>query len=175
MRFAKFSNKVGRLAVVALALTILAGCSSLKQQLTDKVSFRLEGIDMAVSVHRGNSLIPDIIADLAVEVEITNDSLIALTLMQMNYQVLLRNSVVGQGASQDQVKVAANGGRNTVILNIALSGKELLAEGFNLTRDNNLPPLRIEGAGIVNSPIGRYNIPFTLRFNEQSNTDKNEN
>lgn len=162
----RVSIKVGRLAIFALAVSMISGCVTLKQQLADSVKFRLEGVDVAMGVHRSNSIIPDITADLAVQVEVNNNSPIALTLMQMNYNVFVGNSLIGQGSNQDEVKVAAQGGRNSVVLNISLSAKELLAEGINLSRDKTLPPLRIEGSGIVNSAIGSYNIPFTLRYND---------
>ncbi|MCO4320662.1 LEA type 2 family protein [Aliidiomarina quisquiliarum] len=159
-------KQVGQLVIFALAISMLYGCTTLKQQLADTVKFRLEGVDITMGVRRGNNIVPDITADLAVQVEVNNNSPIALTLMQMNYNVFVGNSLVGQGANQNEVKVAAQGGRNSIVLNISLSAKELLAEGIHLSRDKTMPPLRIEGSGVVNSAIGSYNIPFTLRYND---------
>lgn len=162
----KMKSKLVRFALISVAVSMMAGCSTLKQQLVDNVSFRIEGVDAAMSLRQGSGIIPDVVTDLGVTIEVGNDSPIALRLLQMNYEVFVGNSLIGQGANQDEVKIDANGGRSSVLLNISLSGKELLAEGFNLARDRTLPPLRIEGAGIVKSPVGNHAIPFTLRYND---------
>ena len=153
---------------IAASSLLLSACSVVKDQITDKVSFDLAGVNAAMSLQQDGTYIPDLVTDLAVRLNIGNDSPVQLNLTRVNYQLYMGESLVAEGANNDTTKVAANGGTEEVTLQITLSGKKLLAEGLKLKRNESLPPFRVQGAAQVGTPLGEYALPFTLHYNEQT-------
>lgn len=163
------SVKVGTL--LAASALLLSACSVVKDQITDKVSFDLAGVNAAMSLQQDGTFIPDLVTDLAVQVSIGNDSPVQLSLSQVHYQIYMGDALIAEGANSDKLAIAANGGTGDVTLRIALSGKKLLSEGLKLKRGESLPPFRVEGAAQVGTPLGHYALPFTLNYNEQNPTN----
>lgn len=155
------------LGVVALVLT---SCSSLKQQFLEQISFEFNSFDSKLSTRKvTNSFLPELYTDIRIGIQVTNDSPIALHLLQLNYNVFVGNSRIAQGENQDKVTVAAHGGESLVYLNLSLNIQELLDLGIRLTNEQTLPSVRIEGSGLVDSPIGKVSLPFSVRSSESGN------
>jgi len=153
------------IALVALT-TVLAGCSAITEDIKNNVSYQIESVDVEIGMRDTGGILPTIAADIAINVRMLNESRIDLTLTTIDYQVFAGNTQIADGTMGSPVTIKARGGEERVQLFAQVSGRALLNEGINLTRNRSLPPIRIVGKGHVTTAFGKHEIPFTLHYNE---------
>lgn len=149
--------------IIALFALTLSACSTIKQQVVDNISFKLQNVDSKIALKQKGGLIPDLVSDLDFTIEVSNTSPLALYLMQMDYQIYAGSYLVAEGGNQDQVKIEANGA-NQVVIRLSLSGTELAKQGFKFHQTKELPTLQLKGQGLIKSPVGNHAIPFQMTY-----------
>lgn len=160
----KYLMMFGGALCIAMALS---GCTAIKQDIRDNVTYRIESVEVEVGIREGQGLLPTFAADVTLNVRVLNESRVRLTLTQVDYQVFANDSKIADGSMGESITIEANGGEDIVQLFAQLSGRALLNEGIGLTRSRALPPIRVIGVGHITTRFGQHEVPFTLHYNNR--------
>lgn len=160
-------NRTIILVCSALFLSALAGCSMIKENIKEQVTYKIRSVDAQITSRETAFGIPAPSMDIEIAVEILNDSPINITLSQISYTVYFQDTQMTSGESSETVEIPANGGTNIVRFTSNLSTSDLINSGLSVARNRGLPPVRVEGVGIISTRFGTHEVPFTLNYNEQ--------
>ncbi|RTE87229.1 MULTISPECIES: LEA type 2 family protein [Gammaproteobacteria] len=151
----------------ALILSATIGCSAIKENIKEQVTYKIRSVDAQITTREGAFGIPAPAMDIEIAVEILNDSPINITLNQIDYTVYLQDNQVTTGSSNETIEIPADGGTNVIRFTSHLSTSDLINSGLSVARNRGLPPVRVEGIGIIETRFGTHEVPFTLNYNEQ--------
>ena len=158
-----------RFFLMLIVSWMFLGCSSVKQNIADNITYEIVNLEVDVASNLQNTLTnlfggnidKALEGDLKVHLAIQNLNSIDISAKKMKYNVFINNIYIGRGMVSNGMTIPANK-RVQIKLPLHINSKVLLSNGISLT-GNSRVDLTVKGTCTYSGIFGEEHIPFEIK------------
>lgn len=152
-----------------VVIIFFLGCSNLKQNIADNITYEIINLEVDIASNFQNSLSnllggnidKALEGDIKVYLSIKNKNSMELITKKIKYNVFINNIYIGRGLISDDVIIPSNG-EETLKLPLHINSKVLLSNGINLSGNSPIN-LTVKGTCTYSGVFGEEHIPFEIQ------------